>query len=150
MHTPNQARNQIPAEANAWLDIRFPPEDTDLAGRSAGEIATYLQTFCAPGVTAVVGHVDAPQYADGGRPEIAQLAEATRAQGYRPDFLRKHGTGDGRFYGAAGITAVAFGVGGHGQHGADEYAEIPTIAPYYQALSQFLRDPGPAPTISGS
>ena len=138
-----------PAEANAWLDIRFPPEDTDLAGRSAGEIAAYLQTFCAPGVTAVVGHVDAPQYADGGRPEIAQLAEATRAQGYRPDFLRKHGTGDGRFYGAAGITAVAFGVGGHGQHGADEYAEIPTIAPYYQALSQFLRDPGPAPTISG-
>ena len=149
VHTPNQARNQIPAEANAWLDIRFPPEDTDLAGRSAGEIAAYLQTFCAPGVTAVVGHVDAPQYADGGRPEIAQLAEATRAQGYRPDFLRKHGTGDGRFYGAAGITAVAFGVGGHGQHGADESAEIPTIAPYYQALSQFLRDPGPAPTISG-
>ena len=145
VHTPNQARNQIPAEANAWLDIRFPPEDTDLAGRSAGEIAAYLQTFCAPGVTAVVGHVDAPQFADGRRPEIAQLAEATRAQGYRPDFLRKHGTGDGRFYGAAGITAVAFGVGGHGQHGADEYAEIPTIAPYYQALSQFLGHPALAP-----
>ena len=27
VHTPNQARNQIPAEAEAWLDIRFPSED---------------------------------------------------------------------------------------------------------------------------
>ena len=36
VHTPNQARNQIPAEAEAWLDIRFPPEDTDLAGKSTG------------------------------------------------------------------------------------------------------------------
>jgi len=142
VHTPNQARNQIPAEAEAWLDIRFPPEDTDLAGRTEDEIAGYLQSFCELGVTAVVDHLDAPQDADGARPEIARLAEAARAQGYQPDFLRKHGTGDGRFYGEAGVTAVAFGVGGHGQHGADEYADIGTIEPYYRALSQFLRDPG--------
>ncbi len=139
VHTPNQARNQIPAEAEAWLDIRFPPEDTDLGGKTDAEIAAYLQSFCEPGVTAVVDHLDAPQNADGARPEIARLAEAARAQGYRPDFLRKHGTGDGRFYGEAGVTAVAFGVGGHGQHGADEYADITTIAPYYQALTQFLQ-----------
>jgi succinyl-diaminopimelate desuccinylase len=144
VHTPNEARNQIPAEAEAWLDIRFPPEDTDLAGRSAAEITAYLQGFCEPGVTAVVDHLDAPQNADAGRPEIARLAEAARAQGYQPDFLRKHGTGDGRFYREAGVTAVAFGVGGHGQHGADEYADIATIEPYYQALTRFLRDPGPS------
>ena len=142
MQTPNQARNQIPADAEAWLDIRYPPEDTDLAGRSDGEIAAYLQSFCAPGVTAVVDHLDAPQNADGGRPEITRLAEAARAQGYDPAFLRKHGTGDGRFYADAGMTAVAFGVGGHGQHGADEHADIGTIGPYYRALSRFLRDPG--------
>ena len=142
VHTPNQARNQIPAEAEAWLDIRFPPEDTDLAGKSTGQIAAYLQGFCEPGVTAVVDHVDAPQNADGGRPEITRLREAALAQGYQPDFLRKHGTGDGRFYAEAGCTAVAFGVGGHGQHGAEEYADIGTIEPYYRALTQFLRAPG--------
>ncbi len=150
VHTPNQARNQIPAEAEAWLDIRFPPEDTDLAGKSTGQIAAYLQGFCEPGVTAVVDHVDAPQNADGGRPEITRLAGAALAQGYQPEFLRKHGTGDGRFYGDAGITAVAFGVGGHGQHGAEEYADIATIGPYYQALTQFLRDPGPRVTPAGT
>ena len=141
VHTPNQARNQIPDEAEAWLDIRFPPEDTDLAGKSTGQIGAYLQGFCEPGVTAVVDHVDAPQNADGGRPEITRLREAALAQGYQPDFLRKHGTGDGRFYAEAGCTAVAFGVGGHGQHGAEEYADIGTIEPYYRALTQFLRAP---------
>ena len=150
MHTPNQARNQVPAEAEAWLDIRFPPEDTDLAGKSTGQIAAYLQGFCEPGVTAVVDHVDAPQNADGGRPEITRLAGAALAQGYQPDFLRKHGTGDGRFYGEAGVTAVAFGVGGYGQHGAEEYADIATIGPYYRALTQFLRDPGPRVTPAGT
>ena len=150
VHTPNQARNQVPAEAEAWLDIRFPPEDTDLAGKSTEQIAAYLQGFCEPGVTAVVDHVDAPQNADRGRPEITRLAHATLAQGYQPEFLRKHGTGDGCFYGEAGVTAVEFGVGGHGQHGAEEYADIATIEPYYRALTQFLRDPGPRVTPAGT
>jgi len=145
VHTTNTARNQIPAEAEAWLDIRFPPDDTDLAGRSAAQIGAYLQGFCEPGVTAVVDHVDAPQNADGGRPEIARLRQAALAQGYTPGFLRKHGTGDGRFYDEVGVAAVAFGVGGHGQHGAEEYADIPTIEPYYRALTRFLADPGPPP-----
>ena len=138
VHTPNQARNQIPAEAEAWLDIRFPSEDGDFNRRSAPEVAAYLQTFCAPGVTAVVDLLDAPHHTDRDRPEIGALQAAARAQRFQPDFLRKHGAGDGRFYGSLGIAAVAFGVGGDGQHGADEYAEISTIAPYYRALIYFL------------
>ena len=138
VHTPNQARNQIPAQAEAWLDIRFPPEDRDLADRTTEEIAAYLQEFCEPGVTAVVQHLDAPHHTDPGRPEIARLQAAARDQGFEPDFLRKHGAGDGRFYGGLGIAAVAFGVGGQGQHGPGEYAEVSTIAPYFQALRQFL------------
>jgi succinyl-diaminopimelate desuccinylase len=139
VQTPNQARNQIPAQAEAWLDIRFPPEDADLAGRSADEVAAYLQGFCAPGVTADVLHLDAPHHSDPDRPEVARLAAAARDQGFEPSFLRKHGAGDGRFYGALDIAAVAFGVGGQGQHGAGEYAEISTIEPYYRALRAFLQ-----------
>src|ERR1700727_1745651 len=59
VHTPNQARNQIPAEAEAWLDIRFPSEDHDFNERSAPEVAAYLQSFCEPGVSAVVNSLDA-------------------------------------------------------------------------------------------
>src|SRR6185437_5134896 len=51
IETPNQAYNQIPALAEARIDIRFPPEDTNLNGRTAAEITAYLAGFCEPGVT---------------------------------------------------------------------------------------------------
>ena len=54
------------------------------------------------------------------------------------DLCRKHGVSDGRFYGELGIAAVAFGVGGSGQHGPDEYADLSTVVPYYHALREFL------------
>ena len=138
IETPNRARNQVPALAEAWLDIRFPPGDSALNGRSAEEITEYLAGFCEPGVTPVVDHADPPHHADPGRPEVRRLERAVRAQGYRPDFLRKHGSADGRFYYQRGIDAVIFGVGGDGQHGPDEYADIATIEPYYRALRDFL------------
>ena len=138
IETPNRARNQVPALAEAWLDIRYPPEDTALNGRSAEEITEYLAGFCEPGVTPVVDHADPPHHADRGRPEVRRLGQAVRSQGYRPDFLRKHGSADGRFYYQQGIDAVIFGVGGGGQHGPDEYADIATIEPYYRALRDFL------------
>jgi succinyl-diaminopimelate desuccinylase len=138
IETPNRARNQVPALAEAWLDIRYPPEDTALNGRSVEEITEYLARFCEPGVTPVVDHADPPHHADPGRPEVRRLEQAVRAQGYRPDFLRKHGSADGRFYYQQGIDAVIFGVGGDGQHGPGEYADIATIEPYYRALRDFL------------
>jgi succinyl-diaminopimelate desuccinylase len=140
IETPNQARNQIPASAQAWLDIRYPPEDADLNGRTVPQITTYLAAFCEPGVTPTVDHVGPPHRANQDRAEVRQLQQAARNQGYRADFLRKHGAGDGRFYSQRGIDAVAFGVGGSGQHGAGEYADTTTIEPYYHALRQFLRD----------
>lgn len=136
--TPNDAFNQIPAHAEAWLDIRFPADDTDLNGKTHPEIAGYLQTFCEPGVTVAIDHLDPPHHADHDRPEIQQLRRAAQGQGYPADFLYKHGTGDGGFYSERGIAAVAFGVGGDGQHGSEEYVEISTIMPYYRALKEFL------------
>jgi succinyl-diaminopimelate desuccinylase len=142
IETPNQARNQVPADAEAWLDIRFPPEDGDFNGRSAKEITAHLAAFCEPGVTPVVELADPPHHARRDRPEVRALKDAAARQGYREDFLRKHGAADGRFYYQRGVDAVIFGVGGDGQHGPDEYADITTIAPYYQALTEFLGNPG--------
>jgi succinyl-diaminopimelate desuccinylase len=141
IETPNQARNQIPALAEAWLDLRFPPEDADFNGRTAEEITAHLATFCDPGVTAVVDIADPPHHANRDRPEIRRLREAAAAQGYRADFLRKHGAADGRYYYQRGIDAVIFGIGGDGLHGPDEYADTTTIAPYHQAMTDFLGNP---------
>jgi len=138
IETPNQARNQIPALAEAWLDLRFPPEDGDLNGKTVEEITAYLATFCEPGVTPVVDLADPPHHANRDRPEVRRLREAAASQGYRADFLRKHGAADGRFYYQHGTDAVIFGIGGDGLHGPDEYADLITITPYYQALRDFL------------
>jgi succinyl-diaminopimelate desuccinylase len=142
IETPNQARNQIPALAEAWLDLRFPPGDADFNGRTAEEITAHLATFCEPGVTAVVDIADPPHHANRDRPEVRRLREAAAGQGYRADFLRKHGAADGRYYYQRGIDAVIFGIGGDGLHGPAEYADTTTIAPYYRALTDFLSNPG--------
>jgi len=141
VETPNHAYNQIPALAEAWLDIRYPPEDTNLNGKTAEEVAAYLAAFCEPGVIPVVHHADPPHHADRRRPEIRSLQQAAASQGYRADFLRKHGAADGRFYYQRGTDAIIFGIGGDGLHGPDEYADTTTIVPYYQALREFLRNP---------
>jgi succinyl-diaminopimelate desuccinylase len=139
VHTPNRVFNQIPASALAWLDIRFPVEDTDLAGRSEAEVVAYLTGFCEPGVLVELDHIDQPHHADPERREVKRLSQAAEHQGYPGGFLRKHGAADGRYYSARGIDAVAFGIDGGGQHGPEEYVEIGSIAPYRAALTEFLR-----------
>lgn len=134
----NQAINQVPADATAWLDVRFPPEDPDFTGRTADEIAAHLTALCPPGVTVSVDHVEPPHRADPDGADLRALQRAARAEGYSGDLLRKHGAADSRFYFQRGIDAVIFGVGGDGQHGPDEYADLTTVEPYRRALTAFL------------
>ncbi len=139
IETPNRAFNQIPDRAEAWLDMRFPAEDADFSGGGVAGALAYLQTFAEPGVVFELDQYDAPHHTDRDRPEIAALRRAAQAQGYAGDLVRQHGGSDGGFYSAYGIPAVAFGIGGGGQHGPEEYAEIATIEPYYRALTDFVR-----------
>jgi succinyl-diaminopimelate desuccinylase len=136
IETPNRAVNQVPAEATAWLDIRFPPQDTDFADRTADEIAALLRSVSGVGV--VVDSLGAPHHADPDSTEVRLLQAAAQKAGYSGELLRKHGAADGRFYSARGIDAVIFGPGGGGQHGPAEYADLRTVEPYREALISFL------------
>ncbi len=140
IETTNSAFNQIPADAQAWLDIRFPAEDTDLNGHTVGEITEYLASFCMPGVSVAVSNIDPPGRVDHQRREVHLLQQAARDQGYRADIMRKHGTSDARFFRQQDTTAVIFGIGGDGLHGPHEYLDTTTVAPYYRALTAFLTD----------
>ncbi|QFZ19866.1 M20 family metallopeptidase [Saccharothrix syringae] len=138
--TGNQALNQVPADATAHLDIRFPPEDADFAGRTPGQVAAHLTALCPPGVTAEVVDLEPPHRADPDGADVRALQAAARAQGHSGELLRKHGAADSRFYHRAGVDAVIFGVGGDGQHGPDEHADLTTVEPYRRALHAFLDD----------
>ncbi|MEV0679627.1 M20 family metallopeptidase [Actinosynnema sp. NPDC050436] len=137
VETSNAALNQVPADASAWLDIRFPAEDADFAGRDADEVARHLSALC--GLPVEVGACEPPHRADPDGPDVLALRAAARAQGYSGDLLRKHGAADSRYFHQRGVDAVIFGVGGDGQHGPDEHADLDTVLPYYRALRDYLR-----------
>ncbi len=139
IETGNRAVNQVPADATAWLDIRYPPEDAAFAGRTAAEVAAHLRAVTGGRAEVAVDAFAPPHRADPAGAEVRLLAGAARAAGGSGELLRKHGAADGRFWSAAGVDAVIFGPGGEGQHGPDEYVEIPTIRPYHDALAGFLR-----------
>ncbi|MEU4221816.1 M20/M25/M40 family metallo-hydrolase [Actinoplanes sp. NPDC026623] len=136
IETANQAVNQVPADATAWLDIRFPPEDTDFNGRTPHEIVAYLRSVT--GVAAEIDSLGPPHHADPDGGDVARLRAAARRAGFSGDLLRKHGAADGRFYHARGVDAVIFGPGGDGQHGPHEYADLTTVTPYRNALVWYL------------
>ncbi|MFD9735472.1 M20 family metallopeptidase [Umezawaea sp. NPDC059074] len=136
--TTNQALNQVPSDATAWLDVRFPAEDTDFTGRTADQVAAHFTALCPPGVTATVNSVEPPHRVVSDHSDVLALQRAAREQGYTGELLRKHGAADSRFYFQRGVDAVIFGVGGDGQHGPDEYADLTTVEPYRRALTAFL------------
>jgi succinyl-diaminopimelate desuccinylase len=136
IETPNTAYNQVPATATALLDIRFPAQDRDLAGRDAEQVADHLRAIT--GVAAEVETLGSPHRADPASEQVNHLRAAVRSAGYPGDLLRKHGAADGRHYHAIGIDAVIFGPGGDGQHGPDEYVDLATLTPYREALIGFL------------
>ncbi|KAA2256391.1 M20 family metallopeptidase [Solihabitans fulvus] len=139
IETSNTAYNQVPADALGWLDIRYPAADPDFAGRTPAEVAAHLAGLCEPGVEVHVANVDPPHRAEPDSVEVLALQRAAREQGYSGELLRKHGAADARFFHQRGIDAVIFGIGGDGQHGPDEYADVTTIVPYHRALTGFLR-----------
>ncbi|MCO8271411.1 M20/M25/M40 family metallo-hydrolase [Actinoplanes sp. TRM 88003] len=135
--TANRAVNQVPAEASAWLDIRFPAEDADFSGRTPEEIAAHLGGIT--GLTATVEALGSPHHADPGSVEVGLLRAAAQQAGFAGNLLAKHGAADGRHYTAVGVDAVIFGPGGDGQHSAVEFADLTTVTPYGKALRSFLR-----------
>ena len=135
--TPNHAYNQVPAAAEAWLDIRYPPTDPDFAGRTGAEVAAHLSEIT--GVEASVDALGPPHHADPDGPGVVALRKAIQATGHPGDLLRKHGAADGRYYHALDIDAVIFGPTGNGQHGPDEYVDLTSLRPYEDALTAFLQ-----------
>lgn len=144
IETPNHAYNQVPAAAEAWLDIRFPPTDPDFAGRTSSEVSAYLENLT--GASATVDALGPPHHADPDGPGVLALRTAIRATGHPAGLLRKHGAADARYYHAQGIDAVIFGPGGDGQHGPAEYVDLTTLRPYHDAMAGFLRGFTPPPT----
>ncbi|GLY06678.1 M20/M25/M40 family metallo-hydrolase [Actinoplanes sp. NBRC 101535] len=136
--TSNTAANIVPADAQAWLDVRFPPHDTDFTGREPAEIVAHLAAITGPAVDVTIEGLGAPHYANPDSAPVRLLQQAAQSVGYDGSLLRKHGAADGRFYSARGVDACIFGPAGDGQHGPHEYVDLRSLRPYHDALRTFL------------
>jgi glutamate carboxypeptidase len=138
------AKNTVPAEARAELDLRFPTsaaettlrQALDAAAKEVGEIK--LETGPGrspmekrPGVDALVAAYGACAHAHGlGRDEAP----------------RQGGGSDGNTTSAMGIPTIdALGPRGKGFHTHDEYIEVDTLVSRAQALADFLISLGDSP-----
>jgi succinyl-diaminopimelate desuccinylase len=136
IETPNTAANQVPASATAFLDIRFPPADTDFSGRTPSQVADHLSSVA--GVPAEVAALGQPHETSADNSYLATLRSSLVGAGGPGTTMRKHGASDSRHYHAVGVDTVICGPGGHGQHGPDEYVDLTTIEAYRNALIAFL------------
>lgn len=98
----------------------------------------------------MIEHADPPHHGDQHRPEVRSLQQAVTNQGYRPNFLRKHGAADGRFYYQQGTDAVIFGIGGDGLHGPGRIRRHHHHPPYHQALTEFLHNTASQQGVGGA
>ena len=145
IRTQNQARNQVPEDAEALLDIRFPARDADLgrqdqhrghrlpAGllRSQASRPWWISSTCR---TAPIRSARGPQAPAGGPAAgLRLLWPAPLARRQRRALLRPAGHPRRR---------VRRGRRRLGAARAEEYADLTTVAPYYRALSDFLGTPG--------
>ncbi|NMO56623.1 M20/M25/M40 family metallo-hydrolase [Actinoplanes sp. TBRC 11911] len=137
VETPNTATNQVPASATAFLDIRFPPGDTDFHGRTPSQVADHLSAVA--GLPAEVAALGQPHETSPDNPLLASLRAALTGAGGPGTTMRKHGASDSRHYHAAGVDTVICGPGGNGQHGPDEYVDLTSVEAYRNALIAFLR-----------
>jgi succinyl-diaminopimelate desuccinylase len=136
VETPNTAVNQVPASATAFLDIRFPPSDTDFSGRTPAQVADHLSAVA--GVPAEVNALGSPHETARDNPYVTALSSALVGAGGPGTFMRKHGSADSRHYHAVGIDTVICGPTGDGLHGPDEYIDVTSLAAYREALIAFL------------
>lgn len=132
IETANRALNSVPDSAEAYLDIRYIPQDKDV-------VLENIRKAAAKTAKAEVIISQPHQYTKEDNGYIDQLS------GQIKKFIKKdskivacHGASDVRFYEAMDIPSVCFGPVGSGQHSDKESVDIQNLEDYYSILKEFV------------
>jgi succinyl-diaminopimelate desuccinylase len=127
--------NQVPGEAYAEIDIRFPP------AKSAADMKRLVQTVVDRhphmGVE-FLAHKE-PSLLDINSAPAQRLARIMQdVTGEAPDFFYAHGTSEAPYYEALGMPVLVFGPRGGGHHGADEWVSVKGTSELYEVTRRFV------------
>jgi succinyl-diaminopimelate desuccinylase len=132
MLTENQTFNKVPDYAEAWLDIRYIPEEIDT-------ILLSIKKLLSKGVEIEVVVKDSPHYTKSDNKYIGILKKSIKGvTGKKVAVSKKHGANDIRHFNKVGCDGVQFGPTGEGLHTDKEWVSIKSLSDYYNILENFL------------
>jgi len=130
MHAPNDSNNRIPAEAEAVLDVRFPPPF------SSQEMIRLVVEHLGPGVESRLLLAAEPARLS---PDPMYLRVAEEVTGHTPLLIREPGGSDGRFVCRHGIPVIMSRPLVGEVHGEDEWVDIESMVTLYRVFETYLR-----------
>ncbi|HSX05029.1 MAG TPA: M20/M25/M40 family metallo-hydrolase [Candidatus Saccharimonadales bacterium] len=131
------AHSKLPDRATMMIVARYTAADPNF--RSLEQVLTFLQRL-DPDIEIVnVLDFSSPLYTNPSNSLLLRLkATAEKVEAAEFSFVRRHGTGDGRFYGDVGGEACEFGVAGDHAHADGEYITLEAFHNYIVTMRQFM------------
>lgn len=129
IRTPNDTINRIPSEAEAALDVRFPPPHTidGMLGTIRGVLGDELQVDCIVGAEATQLDPD---------PEFLEWTERITGQSAR--LVKASGGSDARFLCAHDIPVLLSRPLVGNLHAEDEWIDIQSMETYFRICHAFI------------
>lgn len=132
IETSNETFNKVPDYAEAWLDIRYIPEDEYI-------IVQDIKNLLTKDLKVEILLKEPFHYTDEKNLFVKKLLNsAKKIRGKQSLLIFKHGASDIRHYTKIGCEGVTFGPIGYGQHTDDEWVDIESLSDFYQILKDFL------------
>lgn len=129
-----EAINQVPDNATATLDIRFPEaEDYDRLTREITAIAEQHQLDLTTVTRNDVCRTDVTQ------PHVARFIElAEQLRGKPLGTCRSYGGSDARFFAKHNIPTIVIRPNGGGAHSDDEWIDETELAKFYEVIKAYI------------
>jgi succinyl-diaminopimelate desuccinylase len=130
------ARNQVPATAEALLDIRY----TNAFADSARQVLEKLQKK-APEVSLTLEDQSNLLFVPDNNKYLVQLlkiASTIKKRKVKPGF--NHGASDAAAFATVGVPVVTSGVTGANHHADNEYVSLSSLVDYYHIVRRFIEN----------
>ena len=128
--------NQVPSQAKAQLDIRYPPDE------APHMLIEQLQTMArnsSPGIEINTLGCHAPHQLDLSSPYVASFRTIADAlYGIKVGDTISHGASDARFFGKRGIPALVVAPKGGDHHGPNEWVDIQDLVRFYHVVKKWV------------
>jgi len=137
MSADSGAHSKLPDYATVKIAARYVAGDADFKNRR--HFKSLVEAMHPEAEIVDIHDFTQPIYTSPYSPLIVALKDsAEKVEGAPFSFVRRHGTGDGRFYGAVGNEACEFGIAGDYSHGDSEYVTLEAFRYYHATLRDFL------------